>query len=80
MYPVYVVGEENSENFVNARLTHMRQMVTFSELSNDVDTTETGSMRVVASRVAVSYGWTQRWLGDGSAEVDQLLGLLGRQI
>jgi hypothetical protein len=24
--------------------------------------------------------WTQRWLGDGSAEVDQSLGLLGRQI
>jgi hypothetical protein len=24
--------------------------------------------------------WTERWLGDGSAEVDQFLGLLGRQI
>jgi hypothetical protein len=42
--------------FFHARLTHMRQLVTFGELSNDVDTTGTGSMHVVASRVAVSYG------------------------
>jgi hypothetical protein len=34
----------------------MRQLVTFGELSNDVDTTGTGSMRVVASRVAICYG------------------------
>jgi hypothetical protein len=33
----------------------MRQVVTFVELSNDVDTTGTGPMRVVASRVAISY-------------------------
>jgi hypothetical protein len=51
----------------------MCQLVTVGELSNDVDTTGTGSMRVVASRVAI-------WLGDGSAEVDQSLGLLGCQI
>jgi hypothetical protein len=33
----------------------MRQLVTFGELSKDVDTAGTGSMRVVASRVAISY-------------------------
>jgi hypothetical protein len=38
-------------------LTLMRQLVTFGEVSNDVDTTGAGSMRVVASRVAVSYGY-----------------------
>jgi hypothetical protein len=75
-YPVYVVIKENSEIFFHSRLTRMLQLVTFSKLSNDrndVDTTGTGSMRVVASRVAI-------WLGDGSAEVDQSVGLLGRQI
>jgi hypothetical protein len=30
----------------------MHQLVTFGELSNDIDTTGTGSMHVVASRVA----------------------------
>jgi hypothetical protein len=34
---------------------HMRQLVTFAKLSNDVDTTGTGSMHVVARRVAISY-------------------------
>jgi hypothetical protein len=42
--------------FFHARLTHMRQLVTFGELSNDVDTTGTGSMHVVANRVPISYG------------------------
>jgi hypothetical protein len=41
--------------FFHAPLTHMRQLVTFGELSN-VDTRGTGSMRVVASRVAIPYG------------------------
>jgi hypothetical protein len=53
---VYVIGKENSESFFHAWLTRMCQLVTFGELSNDVDTTGTGSMRVVASRVAISYG------------------------
>jgi hypothetical protein len=39
-----------------AWLMRMRQMVTFGELSNDVDTTGTRLMRVVASRVAISSG------------------------
>jgi hypothetical protein len=34
----------------------MRQLVTYGEFSNDVDTTGTGSMRAVANRVAISYG------------------------
>jgi hypothetical protein len=34
----------------------MRQLVTFGELSNNVDTTGTSSMRVVASGVAISDG------------------------
>jgi hypothetical protein len=42
--------------FFNARLTGIRQLVTLGELSNDFDTTGTGSMRAVASRVAISYG------------------------
>jgi hypothetical protein len=33
----------------------MHQLVTFGELSNDVDTTGTGSMCAVASRVAIAY-------------------------
>jgi hypothetical protein len=42
--------------FFHARLMCMHHLVTFGELSNDVDTTGTGSMHVVASRVAISYG------------------------
>jgi hypothetical protein len=34
----------------------MHQLVTFGELNNNVDTTETGSMRAVAYRVQISYG------------------------
>jgi hypothetical protein len=34
----------------------MRQFVTFGEINNDIDTTGTGSMRVVDSRVAIPYG------------------------
>jgi hypothetical protein len=57
MYLVYVIGKENSESFLShARLMRMRQLVTFGELSNDVNTTGTVSMRVVASRVVISYG------------------------
>jgi hypothetical protein len=33
----------------------MHQLVTSGNLNNDVDTTGTGSMRVVANRVAISY-------------------------
>jgi hypothetical protein len=32
------------------------------------------------SAIMLRIAWTERWLGDGSAEVDQLLGLLGHQI
>jgi hypothetical protein len=56
MYPVYVIGQENSESFSHARLTRMHQLVTCGELSNDVDTTGTGSLCVVAGTLAVSYG------------------------
>jgi hypothetical protein len=55
-YPVYVIGNENSENFFRARLTRMRQLVIFGELSNDFDTTGARLMRVVPSRVAIPYG------------------------
>jgi hypothetical protein len=54
-YPVYVIGKKNSEIFY-ARLMRLRQLVTFGELSNFVDTTGTGSMRAVDRRVAISYG------------------------
>jgi hypothetical protein len=40
----------------HAWLTCMRQLMTFGELSNDVDSAGTSSMCVVASRVAISYG------------------------
>jgi hypothetical protein len=40
--------------FFHARLTRMRQLMTYGEVSNDVDTTGTGSIGVVASRVAIS--------------------------
>jgi hypothetical protein len=38
MYPVYVIGKENSESFFHGRFTRMRQLATFGELRNDVDT------------------------------------------
>jgi hypothetical protein len=58
MYLVNVIGKENSEGFFcHARLTGLHQLVTFSELSNDVDTTGTGSVRVLASKVSISYGY-----------------------
>jgi hypothetical protein len=37
-------------------------------------------LRLHISATTLGITWTERWLGDGSAEVDQLLGLLGRQI
>jgi hypothetical protein len=40
-----------------ARLTRVRQLVTFGELNNDVDISGRGSMRVVASRVVIPYVW-----------------------
>jgi hypothetical protein len=43
--------------FFHPRLNHMHQLVTFGELSNDVNTTGTGSMYVVVSRVAFFYGF-----------------------
>jgi hypothetical protein len=55
-YPLYIIGKENSESFLHALFKRMRQLVTLGELSSDVDTTGTGSMRVVVSRVAISYG------------------------
>jgi hypothetical protein len=51
MYPVYIIGKENSENVFHARHTRMCQLVTLGKLSNNVNTTGTGSMRVVASRL-----------------------------
>jgi hypothetical protein len=45
----------NQQVFLPARLTHMRQLVTFGELTKD-DTTGTGSIRVLASRVEISCG------------------------
>jgi hypothetical protein len=54
-YPVYVIGKENFGSYFHARLMRMRQLVTFGVLSNNVDTTGTGSKHVVASRVAISY-------------------------
>jgi hypothetical protein len=57
MYLVYVIGKENFESsFLHAQLTSMCQLVTFGELSNDVDTTRTVPMCVVASRAVISYG------------------------
>jgi hypothetical protein len=44
------------ERKTHAQLTSMRQLVIFGKLNNDVDTTGTGSMRVVASTAAISYG------------------------
>jgi hypothetical protein len=43
------------EVLFHAQLMRMCQIMTFGKLSNDVDTTETGSMCVVAGRVAISY-------------------------
>jgi hypothetical protein len=56
MYPIYVIGKEHCESFFQVWLTHVRQLVTFGELSNDVDTIGTGSMRVVVSRVPITCG------------------------
>jgi hypothetical protein len=42
--------------FFYARPMRMRQLVTFRELGNNVDSTRTGSGRVVASGVEISHG------------------------
>jgi hypothetical protein len=55
-YLAYVIGKEPSESFLHAQLMHMCQLVTFIQLSNNVDIIGAGSMHVVASRVAISYG------------------------
>jgi hypothetical protein len=48
-------SERNTlKSFFHAWLMRMRQLVTFGELSNDVDATGTSSMSVVAGRVAIS--------------------------
>jgi hypothetical protein len=63
-YLVYVSERKTLKVFFLARLTCMHQLVTFGELSNDVDTTGTGSMLVVAIRVAISYScpvWFRNW-------------------
>jgi hypothetical protein len=54
-YPVYVIGMKTLKVYFHARHTRMCQLVTFGELSSDVDTTGAGSFRVLASRVAGSY-------------------------
>jgi hypothetical protein len=41
--------------FFHAWLVRMQWLVTFGELSNDADTTGTGSMHVVAERTAIFY-------------------------
>jgi hypothetical protein len=54
-YLLHVTGKENSESSrFRVPLARMCHLVTFSELSNDVDTTGTGSMHVMANRVAIS--------------------------
>jgi hypothetical protein len=45
----------------------MRQLVTFGELSNDVDTTETG-----ASRVTISYGCKASFYVERNMDVNLL--------
>jgi hypothetical protein len=40
--------------FLHARFMRMHQLVTSGEISNDVNTTGTGSMRVVASRAQIN--------------------------
>jgi hypothetical protein len=42
--------------FFHARLMRIRKLVAFGEPSNYVNTTGTGLMCVVSSKVAVSYG------------------------
>jgi hypothetical protein len=42
--------------FFHVELTRMCQLMTFGELGNIADTTGTGSVRVVASRVEICYG------------------------
>jgi hypothetical protein len=59
-YAVYVITirKENSKSHFSCRLTRMRQLLTFSEFSNNVDTTGTRSIRVVAvqRRFRTQYG------------------------
>jgi hypothetical protein len=64
-----VIGKENVERFLHAPLMHMHQLVTFGELSNDVDTTRTGSMRVVASRVILECDMESNLLGKAFGSV-----------
>jgi hypothetical protein len=57
----------------------MRQLVNFGELSNDVDTTGTDSISVVASRDAISYGCLASfqnaiWMSTSYTEKHSVLG------
>jgi hypothetical protein len=52
----FTSSQRSLGKFFHARLTHMLQLVTFGELNNNVDTTRTSSMRVVASRLAIPCG------------------------
>jgi hypothetical protein len=54
MHPVYVIGKENSLAYEHAPIGDLA--VSSVKLSSDVATTGRGSMRFVASRVAISYG------------------------
>jgi hypothetical protein len=54
---IYISRKTLKVVFFHTQLTRMCQLVTFSELSNDVNTTGIGSVCVVASRVAISYGY-----------------------
>jgi hypothetical protein len=58
-YPVFVIGNQNSESLFYTQLTRKRRHIS-------------------ATMLAIT--WTERWLGDRSAEMDQSLGFLGRQI
>jgi hypothetical protein len=56
-------SERKTLEVFHARLKRMRQLVNLGELNNDVDITGRGSMRVVTSRVAISYGVELQDLG-----------------
>jgi hypothetical protein len=45
------------KGFSYSQLTCMHHVVSFGELSNNANTTETGSMCVVARTVAISYDY-----------------------
>jgi hypothetical protein len=78
-------GIQNKKNYISETNCHLRIRFISSERKTlkvffFFHAWLSHMRRHISAATILRITWTERWLGDGSAEVDQLLGLLGRQI